>query len=131
MHRQTDRPTDWQADTQTDRLTDWQTDRQMHRQTDLLTGRQTHRQTDLLTGRQTDRQTDRCTDRPTYRQTDRQTEKMLICITDCVQVVQMAGMGRDVTVAVAVYMTLLAIMSLESAPAVQDGRDSGATNVSY
>ena len=56
---------------------------------------------------------------------------MLICFPDCVQVVQMVGTVRDVTVAVAVCMTLLAITSLESVPAVQDGRDSGAANVSY
>lgn len=43
----------------------------------------------------------------------------------------MAGMVRDVTVAVIVYMALHVIMSLESAPAVRDGRDSLATVVSY
>ena len=76
----------------------------------------------------------RCLDRQTvgqmYRETDK-TVKMLICFPDCVQVVQMVGTVRDVTVAVAVCMTLLAITSLESVPAVQDGRDSGAANVSY
>jgi len=44
------------------------------------------------------------------------------------KVVQMVGMVRDVTIPVAVCMTLLAITSLESVPAVQDGRDSGAAN---
>lgn len=43
------------------------------------------------------------------------------------KVVPMAGMVRDVTVAVIVYMALHVIMSLESAPAVRDGRDSLAT----
>lgn len=65
------------------------------------------------------------------RQSDKKTVKMLICFPDCVQVVQMAGMVRDVIEPVAVCMTLLAITSLESVPAVQDGRDSGAANVSY
>ena len=54
----------------------------------------------------------------------------LICSTDCVQVVQMAGMVRNVTVAVVVYMTLHVIMLLETVPAVQDGRGSLATHVS-
>ena len=58
-------------------------------------------------------------------------DSFLICSTGCVQVVQMAGMVRDVTVAVVVYMTLHVITSLECAPAVQDGRDSLATDVSY
>jgi len=65
-----------------------------------------------------------------HRGTDK-TVKMLICFPDCVQVVQMVGTVRDVTIPVAVCMTLLAITSLESVPAVQDGRDSGAANVSY
>lgn len=43
----------------------------------------------------------------------------------------MVGTVRDVTIPVAVCMTLLAITSLESVPAVLDGRDSGAANVSY
>lgn len=57
-------------------------------------------------------------------------DSVLLCVTDCVQVVPMAGMVRDVTVAVIVYMALHVIMSLESAPAVRDGRDSLATVVS-
>ena len=43
----------------------------------------------------------------------------------------MAGMVRNVTVAVVVHMTLHVIMFLETVPAVQDGRDSLATHVSY
>ena len=43
----------------------------------------------------------------------------------------MAGMVRSVTVAVIVYTTLHVIISLETAPAVLDGRGSLATHVSY
>ena len=43
----------------------------------------------------------------------------------------MAGMVRDVTAAVFVCMTLHVITSPESALAVQVGRDSLATDVSY
>ena len=57
-------------------------------------------------------------------------DSFFVCSTDCVQVVQMAGMVRNVTVAVFVYMTLHVITSLEGAPAVQDGRGSLATHVS-
>lgn len=44
------------------------------------------------------------------------------------KVVQMAGMVRSVTVAVIVYTTLHVIISLETAPAVLDGRGSLATH---
>ena len=40
-------------------------------------------------------------------------------------------MVRDVTAAVTVYMILHVITSLENAPVMQDGRDPGATSVSY
>lgn len=47
------------------------------------------------------------------------------------QAVLMAGMVRDATAAVIVYMTLHVITSLASVPVMQDGKGSRATNVSF